>query len=422
MGTSTNLAEFLNSNYTTLKERKRLISRNRSKIRICVRPRSNKKCTQRSGKQWLYIRLRVNGVPTTDISTGISFDVGTWDAKKRRIRGYSAKIDEKNRAIAKIEDDLLTLYNDLRQSGVNPTAEMIKDLYLSKPIVTPSLKATYKAFLAYHRQKVRHSSFGCHKSSFNSLVEYLTDTNQENVTLDSITRNWAARYHAYLIQKRQISISTANRLVQSISQVLDFAVFQDELESNPLRLFKLPKGKTKEIKFLGENELIQLSNYQFPEKRLQEIVDLFLFSSFTGLAYRDLMEFDPKKHQKTDPDGTHYISISRHKTGTHCYIPLLEEARTILTKYDGIPLPKFRNDVMNAEIKRVAEMVGIRNPNELTMHVARKTAGTLLLNRGVPLHIVSKVLGHTSVRTTEKHYASLLNHTVKTNFKKLGLL
>lgn len=420
---NTNLVEFLNSNYATLKERKRLITRNRAKIIIYFKPRNIKGQTQRTGKQWIYIRLRVNGVRCgSDISTGICIELGTWDVKKKRIRGNSPKIDEKNRTLAKIEDDLLTLYNDLRQNGVIPTAKMMKELYTSKPITSPSLQTIYTAFLAYHVQKVRASSFAIHKSSFNSLVEYLTDTNQKDVTVEHISRNWGAKYHAYLIQKRQISISTANRLVHSISQVLDFAVFQDELESNPLRLLKLPKGKQKDIKFLTEAEIIQLGDYQFTEKPLQDIVNLFLFSCFTGLAYSDLMRFSPEKHQKTDPDGMHYISINRQKTGTLCFIPLIEEARKILSKYDGKPLPKFRNDLMNFEIKRAAEIAGIKNPNELTMHVARKTAGTLLLNRGIPLHIVSKVLGHTSVRTTEKHYASLLNHTVKTNFKKLGLI
>ena len=78
----------------------------------------------------MYVRISVNGVKAkSDMSTGISLVSGTWDIATKRIKGHSAKIDEKNRALSQIENDILTLYNDLRQQGVVPTAEMIKDVY-----------------------------------------------------------------------------------------------------------------------------------------------------------------------------------------------------------------------------------------------------------------------------------------------------
>ena len=73
-------------------------------------------------------------------------------------------------------------------------------------------------------------------------------------------------------------------------------------------------------------------------------------------------------------------------------------------------------------IKEAAQVAGLKDPDSITTHVGRKTAGTFLLNHGVPLETVSKVLGHKSVKITQSHYAELLTDTVKINFKNSGLL
>lgn len=48
----------------------------------------------------------------------------------------------------------------------------------------------------------------------------------------------------------------------------------------------------------------------------------------------------------------------------------------------------------------------------VSTHWARHTGATMLLNEGVPLNIVSKICGHSSLRITEQVYAKLLDETV----------
>ena len=65
---------------------------------------------------------------------------------------------------------------------------------------------------------------------------------------------------------------------------------------------------------------------------------------------------------------------------------------------------------MNEVLKEIAAVIGI--DQNITTHLARKTAGTYLLNNDVPMGTVSKILGHRSILTTEKIYAHLLDETV----------
>ena len=108
-----------------------------------------------------------------------------------------------------------------------------------------------------------------------------------------------------------------------------------------------------------------------------------------------------------------------------CRIPLLAEAKTILRKYEGMPqcgsdellLPINSNQKMNEYLKEIAEVSGV-NKN-LSMHVARHTvATTVTLTKGVPIETVSKMLGHTSIKTTQI-YARIVDVKISEDMKRL---
>ena len=65
---------------------------------------------------------------------------------------------------------------------------------------------------------------------------------------------------------------------------------------------------------------------------------------------------------------------------------------------------------MNAYLKEIANVCKIKK--ELTFHIARHTfATTITLSNGVPLETVSKMLGHTNLKTTQ-HYAKILDKKI----------
>ncbi len=72
---------------------------------------------------------------------------------------------------------------------------------------------------------------------------------------------------------------------------------------------------------------------------------------------------------------------------------------------------------MNAYLKEIADLCGIEK--HLTFHIARHTfATTVTLSNGVPIETVSKILGHTNLKTTQ-HYAKILDHKVSADMQAL---
>jgi site-specific recombinase XerD len=110
-------------------------------------------------------------------------------------------------------------------------------------------------------------------------------------------------------------------------------------------------------------------------------------------------------------------------------------AQEIIDKYTEHPvcknekrlLPILTNQKMNAYLKEIADVCGIKK--DLTFHIARHTfATTITLSNGVPLETVSKMLGHTSLKTTQ-HYAKILDKKIsedmmilKSKFKKSSVI
>jgi integrase len=111
------------------------------------------------------------------------------------------------------------------------------------------------------------------------------------------------------------------------------------------------------------------------------------------------------------------LLINRQKTNTAATIPLLRPAAEVLAKYGGERLPVPSNQYYNRMLKQVAYMIGLQK--HITTHVGRKTAGMILLQDGVSMTIVSRVLGHKSVSITEKHYAHVLADTVTNEMSKV---
>lgn len=59
----------------------------------------------------------------------------------------------------------------------------------------------------------------------------------------------------------------------------------------------------------------------------------------------------------------------------------------------------------------------MRNKKRLSYHLARHTFATMSLSKGVPIESVSKMLGHTNIRTTQV-YARITNKKIEEDMKQ----
>ena len=154
-------------------------------------------------------------------------------------------------------------------------------------------------------------------------------------------------------------------------------------------------------------ELHAIESATMGTKSLERVRDLFVFQACTCLSYKDLVAFDINKVKK---EGSHMMYTGkRGKTGIEFTFLLLKPAIAILKKYNG-HLPLLSNEKYNGYLKVVAQTSGIDKP--ITSHWARHTGATLLLNAGVDMETVAKILGHSSTKITRSTYAKLLDDTV----------
>lgn len=134
-------------------------------------------------------------------------------------------------------------------------------------------------------------------------------------------------------------------------------------------------------KALTEPELAVIDAKHFPVDRLNYVKDIFLFSCYTGLAYADVKKLK-RSEIGPDIDGNYWIFTNRQKTETASRIPILPPAMAIIEKYKDSPgrcdsgyvLPVLSNQKMNAYLKEIADLCGIRK--SLTSHIARHTFAT----------------------------------------------
>ena len=123
-----------------------------------------------------------------------------------------------------------------------------------------------------------------------------------------------------------------------------------------------------------------------------------------------------------DENGTLWIHTSRKKTKVEYDVPLLDVPLQILNKYCGVDpngklLPMYSNSDVNKYLKTIASICGINR--KLVFHKARHNFGThMTLSLGVPIETVSKMMGHTSITTTQI-YAHVTDKKVDEDMKRL---
>ena len=182
---------------------------------------------------------------------------------------------------------------------------------------------------------------------------------------------------------------------------------------NPYDDFKIVRGKSKEPTWLTEDEMKLIENWKPVSDKLSKVRDIFVFQSYTGLAYVDVLNFDKSKIEVQT--GKEIIRSSRTKTNEAFISLLLPKAKAILEKYDYC-LPVITNQKYNDYLKLVGAGAGLSKV--LTSHVARHTYATYLINNGISILTVSKALGHSNTKMSE-HYAKLLGKTVINEMSKL---
>lgn len=200
--------------------------------------------------------------------------------------------------------------------------------------------------------------------------------------------------------------TTVAGMMQKLKSVFLHALKNKMIQENPFMGFKICR-KEKEVEFLTQEEVDRIRQAKMPSDNLERVKDLFLFQCYSALSYCDMSALRPSDFQKNEY-GYIYINGERLKTKVKFVAILFEDAITIAQKYD-YNLPTISNQRYNTNLKIIANICGITKP--LHTHIGRHTAACYLLNKGLSLEIVARIMGHSTTKIT-RHYAKLLDKTV----------
>lgn len=124
-----------------------------------------------------------------------------------------------------------------------------------------------------------------------------------------------------------------------------------------------------------------------------------MFGLFTGLRLSDLQQLK-WSNIETSADGGHCIRLCTEKTETEATLPVSEEALAFCGKPGtGLIFKGFRRCMAAAPFKKWVKQAGINK--KVSFHSLRHSYATNLITLGIDIYVVSKMLTHSSVKTTQ---------------------
>lgn len=360
----------------------------------CIKSRKNK-----AGQSPIQVWVNVDGKRATTLldikSEPNQFQKSLKSKQPNPIQQYC------NSVRSKITD----YYANAVCSGTMPTPrqiiEFVKNGFAVKQYMLYDLFAD---FLRLEKCKIGHDIDQTTYDKYCLVVDKFKKA-VTNKPINQLTNADILDFKYYLLNVAKLGNNTLCGYMTKAKTIFNYAVDNDLISSNPFRKLKIKKEEV-EITPLSKDELNAIRQKDFRIKRLNQVRDCFVFASYTAMAYADLANIS--RDDIREQSGVHYIQKQRVKTGVQYTIPLNDIALDILKRYD-YQLPVLTNQRYNSYLKEIADICGIEK--NLTSHLARHTAATLMLNSGISIDVVAKILGHRNTQMTA-HYAKMLDKTI----------
>ena len=215
----------------------------------------------------------------------------------------------------------------------------------------------------------------------------------------------------------KLSPATVSIEIRVLKTIFNKALEWIMLTHNPVNGVRLPKSDIIKIRFLRKEEIDRLIKV-IQEDSNMEFLDLVIAYLHTGARRIELLK--PLFEWDNVNFNDRKIVIQGLKGTNKRYLPLNKTLHNILIrrKNNGNKFPfEFSPDFVSHKIAKYYKEADIIGAN---LHSLRKTFGSLLLqNKKADLLTVSKLLGHASIRTTEKYYVDLLDENYRDSVEGL---
>ena len=280
-------------------------------------------------------------------------------------------------------------------------------------------------------RKIIDRKDGTTKTSWqNCLAHILKYDPNEHITFREITPQWVRGFRDYLdtqamqwaidtrkhdVRPKPISQGTKALMFQKFCSVFNIAMREGIIRFNPtigVERFKEPES---DREFLTIDEIRKLRKTPPPD---DDLAQAFFFSCLTGLRWSDIVKL--KWSEVQEWHNSTRIVFTQQKTGGLEYLDLNTQAASMLGERgapDELIFPRL-GPIQSARISIAAWVKSAGINKHITFHCARHTFAVMMLDLGVDLYTVSKLLGHKSIETTQV-YAKILDKNKKAAVERI---
>jgi len=378
----------------------------------------------KEGKSPVMLRIFLGGEMTNFGTTKIFVKKSLWSNATSRLRGRTTEALSVNAALDAISTTLYGIYRKY-ENDESLSLDLIRTVYFGKNREFTSFLPVFDKFLEDIKQRVGKTIGADSLQKYSVLRRHFAEFlmykySRKDIGLNEFTPAVVQDFHLYMSTVAGCAYNTSVKKVKTLKTITIYAqkrgfLLHDPFVNHHFHMEPVDRG------FLTDEEILRVANKDLGIQRLELVRDIFIFSCFTGLAYIDVANLTPD-HIVT-MDDKQWIMTKRQKTSVETNVLLLDIPRAIIAKYshktyrDGKLFPVLTNQKTNSYLKEIADLCGIKK--KLTFHLARHTFATMSLSKGVPIESVSKMLGHTNIRTTQI-YARITNKKIEHDMEQLS--
>jgi site-specific recombinase XerD len=368
-----------------------------------------KSSLDKSGKAPIMGRITVNN-SISQFSLKLSCTPTLWNPHESRLDGKSREAVEVNQKIEKLLLVVHSAFDSLVERKKPFDAESVKNQFQGSIGTQKTFLALLDGYMDGLKARigidVAPTTLQTYKYTHRSLGKFIKKKfKTKDVAFGQLNEQFIREYQDFVLIEQGYAMETVRHYLAILKKICKIAFKEGISEKLHFAHYKLPKNKEATPKALSRESFEKIRDLEIPENRHSHIFtrDLFLFACYTGTSYADVVRIT-EENLFTDEEGCLWLKYRRKKTDFQARVKLLPEALDLLDKYKDenrkTLFPIQSAEVVQLNMRGLRVMADIKQP--ISYHSGRHSFASLItLEEGVPIETISRMLGHSNIKTTQ---------------------